>query len=109
MVAAAGGGWRGGAGGDSGAVLRFGRPCDHAATSSYSSSSMTCPRFSSSKEWRTFLLCGSFVTHSANSAADRRNSPGAVHGAGSSQPVVVHRQVRGLRPCDHAATSSQLV
>ena len=36
-------------------------PCDHAATSSNSSSSVTCPRSSSSTEWRTFLLCGSFV------------------------------------------------
>ena len=35
-------------------------------------------------------------THSANCAADRRNSSGAVLGAGLDMPVVVHRQVRGL-------------
>ena len=35
----------------------YGRPCDHAATS-FCSSSMTCPSFSSSTEWWTFLLCG---------------------------------------------------
>ena len=87
-----GGGWRrgwdGGAGRSGrrlpGAVLWFGRPCDNAATSSNSSSSMTCPRSSSSKElWIFFYCCAAAsCTHSANCAADRRNSPGAVLGAG---------------------------
>ena len=58
-------GWDGGAGRSGrrlpGAALRFGRPCDHAAISSDSSSSMTCPRSSSSKEWWILLLRGSFV------------------------------------------------
>ena len=39
------------------AVLRFGRPCDHAATSSNSSSSLPCPDQFIDRVW-TFLLCG---------------------------------------------------
>ena len=40
-----------------GSALRFGRPCDYAATSSGTSSSMSCARSSSSTEWWTLLLC----------------------------------------------------
>ena len=72
MVAGGGGGdvgrrWRrrqgrgrwSGAGGDFlEQFFGYGRPCDHAVTSSNSSSSTTRPRSSSSTEWWAVLLCG---------------------------------------------------
>ena len=74
---------RGGGGGEGGVFLvqffGYGRPCDHAATSSHSSSSMTCPR-----------SCGAAAscTHSAHCAGNRRNSPLSVLGAGLDSPLL---------------------
>ena len=69
-----------------GAALRFGRPCVHAATSSSSSSSMTCPRFSSSIEWWTLLLCGR--TYPQCSLCSYAST-----GAWPYVPVIMQRQV----------------
>ena len=87
--------WWGLGEGRAGLVLLFGgRPCDHAATSSSSSSTMACPSPLHRQSGGLSCCATASCSHSANCAENRRNSPGAVLGLVVDVPVLVQRQVR---------------
>ena len=71
---------RSGEGNVPGAVLRFGRSCDHAATSFSSPSSLTCPDQFIDKSVDLPVMRQRTCTHRTNCAADRSDSPGVARG-----------------------------
>ena len=89
-----------------GAALRFGRPCDHAATSS-SSSYDDVPQIQFNERVVDFPVVRQLrvpTLQTVHMTVEILQVP--FLGLVLDMPVVMHRQVHGLRPCDHAATSS---
>ena len=77
-----------------------GRPCDHFGLDVPVTTQQLIDRVVD------FPVMRQRRTHSARCAENRRNSTGAVLGAGLDSPLLCIDRCVALRPCDHAATSS---